>query len=332
MHPLVTVLMPVYNGEKHLAEAVQSILDQTYRNFEFLVMDDGSTDGSAEIIASFKDERIMLNRAENNEGITKTLNRGIGIAKGFYIARMDCDDISHPQRLMRQVNFLEEHPETGVLGTAIEQIKKNGPGKTKRWPATDAEIKINMLFQNPLYHPTVMVRREALANTRYPESMRYAQDYSLWTALSPVTRFANLPEALLRYRTHPGQVTKTKAAEQATNARIVRENYLQSLFPEADETERALHHRISERDRTIDLEASALWFEKMISLNESKTVFPRKTFEKILARKWWNCCKNSRSGGMRIWKSYRQCSLSKVRTDERKNIPKYAVKWMFNKP
>lgn len=332
MQPLVTVLMPVYNGQSYLREAIQSILEQTYINFELLIMDDGSTDQSAEIVKSYRDKRIKLYQSEKNEGISKTLNKGIKLSRGQYIARMDSDDISHPDRFMHQVTFLEEHPEIGVLGSGIENLKDNRTGKKKQWPESDAEIKINLLFQNPFFHSTVMVRRSLMNDIRYPENMRYAQDFGLWVSLAPCTHFANLLNAMVQYRTHSGQITKTKANEQRNNARMIREVYLKSLFPECTENEMILHHRISERNRQIDLSATALWFEKILLINNEHNIFPDIILRKILARKWWNCCKNSTHSGLYIWKKYRQCVLSKVKTDEPKNMIKYVIKIIFRKP
>ncbi|MCG8341550.1 MAG: glycosyltransferase [Chlorobiales bacterium] len=331
MKPLVSVLMPVYNGEKHLSDAVKSILWQTYHNFEFLIMDDGSTDNSVSIVESYKDLRIKLHRSKSNSGIAKTLNRGIDLAQGKYIARMDCDDISHPDRLLRQVTFLEQYHDTGVLGSGIQKLKGDRSGRKKHWPESDAAIKINLLFQNPVFHPTVILRKSILNNTKYPETMRYSQDYGLWVMLATVTQFANLPEALLQYRTHPDQVTKTKAQQQADSARIAREYYLKTLFPDVTEKELILHHRISERDREINLIETAAWLEKIISLNDKAKAFPTEILQEIMARKWWNCCKNSTNNGAYIWRTYNQCSLSKIKTDEPKHTAKYVIKWLINK-
>ncbi len=329
MPPSVTVIMPVYNGIAHISEAIESILSQHFRDFEFLIMDDGSTDKSLDIVNSYRDSRIKLYRTEHNFGIAKTLNRGISIAQGRYIARMDCDDISHPERLHFQVDFLEKNPGIGLLGTGVRKIRKNRKSKTVLWPSTDPEIKIDMLFQNPFFHPSIMVRTTLLQNTVYNEKQKYAQDYGLWVSLAPQTKFANLPNTLLYYRNHEGQITKTKSELQATTARKVRQHYIRTLFPSITETELSVHHMISERNRTIDLNDAKTWLEHLVELNNETRVFPDDLFRKIIARKWWNCCKNNQENTRQLWHSYKTSYLSTVNTGEPRYAMKYLIKALF---
>ncbi|UZJ39118.1 MULTISPECIES: glycosyltransferase [unclassified Prosthecochloris] len=329
MPPTVSVIMPVYNGNKHLAEAIESILSQHFRDFEFLIMDDGSTDNSQDIVRSYHDRRIKLYRTEKNNGIANTLNSGISIAQGKYIARMDCDDISHPERLRAQVNFLEEHPEIGLLGTGVVKIKKKRNSKAVFWPSSDPEIKIDLLFQNPFFHPSIMARTDLLRKTRYDENQIYAQDYGLWVALASQTRFANLPATLLRYRTHEGQVTKTKGRQQALSARKIRQHYISELFPTITKTELAVHHQLSERNRTINLNDAKTWLEHFVELNYETKVFPDDLFRKIIARKWWNCCKNNQGNAKQLWHSYKASYLSAINTGEPRHAMKYLIKALF---
>jgi len=217
----VTVLMPVYNGEKYLREAMESILNQTFRDFEFLIMNDGSQDQSVNIINSYNDPRIRLIHNERNLGLIHTLNRGIEQAGGEYIARMDSDDISLPHRLSKQVDFMDRRPEIGICGAWIEYFM--GLGDVIRLPITDGEIKASLPVMCPLAHPTVMfraavVRRHGLW---YSHDFPHAEDYELWRRAAGVTCFANIPEVLLKYRIHPGQICQTRIAEQqATINRI----------------------------------------------------------------------------------------------------------------
>lgn len=329
MAPLVTVLMPIYNGKKHVREAIESILGQTFENFDFLIMDDGSTDGSQDIIASYTDRRIKLHTADKNQGIARTLNHGIALAQGSYIARMDADDISMPERLEKQVDFMENHPEVGLLGSGVMKIKKSRKSKAVSWPTTDAEIKIDLLFQNPFFHPSIMARTQLLKHTGYDLTQPYAQDYGLWVALAPKTNFANLCAPLLKYRAHEGQVTKTKGEQQAAIAREIRKNYLGSLFPGITIQELATHNAIAERNRTIDLSEAQLWLEKLVSINKALNRFPEDIFETMIARKWWNCCKNNTQNGVRIWKAYRSSNLSHVNIGASKHVARYLIKALF---
>jgi glycosyltransferase involved in cell wall biosynthesis len=143
----ITVLMPVYNGEKYLREAIDSIFNQTFTDFEFLIVDDGSTDNSVEIINSYQNSRINLVKNDKNEGLVYTLNRGLSLAKGEYIARMDCDDISLPERLKKQIDFLDSNSEIAVVGTWIKVInEKEEPQTTWQYPLKPLEIQWNLYF------------------------------------------------------------------------------------------------------------------------------------------------------------------------------------------
>ena len=218
--PKVTILMPVYNGAKYIREAIESILSQTFTDFEFLIINDGSTDQSAVIIASYNDPRIRSVDNESNLGLVDTLNRGLELARGEFIARMDCDDISLPERLGKQAALMEQRPEVGVCGCWIEWIDR---GVIMDYPVNDREIKQALTYTCPLAHPAVMVRGELVRedHIRYDPAYRHAEDYELWTRICGVTHFANIPEVLLKYRIHPGQICQTHTADQlATINRI----------------------------------------------------------------------------------------------------------------
>ncbi|MBN1894431.1 glycosyltransferase, partial [bacterium] len=164
LSPEISVIMPVHNGEKYLHGAVHSILNQSFSNFEFIIVDDGSTDHSSRIIHSFDDRRIRLISNGKKLGLTASLNKAMVCAKGKFIARMDSDDVSMPERLECQKNFMMQHPEIGVLGTGYQLIDPDGvPGMKKRFPSSSAVIKWRLCFENPIIHSTVMMRRDALA-------------------------------------------------------------------------------------------------------------------------------------------------------------------------
>ena len=205
----ITVLMPVYNGEKYLREAIDSIFNQTFTDFEFLIVDDGSTDNSVEIINSYQNSRINLVKNDKNEGLVYTLNRGLSLAKGEYIARMDCDDISLPERLKKQIDFLDSNSEIAVVGTWIKVInEKEEPQTTWQYPLKPLEIQWNLYFYCPLAHPSVMFRKRIiLSNGSYSPEMTHAEDYELWWRLSKKYLLANLPDILLIYRQHQSSIT-----------------------------------------------------------------------------------------------------------------------------
>jgi glycosyltransferase involved in cell wall biosynthesis len=207
---VLTVLMSVFNGEAFLAESVESILKQTFHDFEFLIVDDGSTDTTAEILSKYaaSDARIRVIRHENR-GRAESLNIGIRLAAGDYIARMDADDIALPGRFALQMEFLERHVEVGVLGGAVELINPQGQGlETIRPPLEDEAIRSVMLEYNPIYHPTVMMRKDAvLAAGGYRRALLDADDFDLWLRIGEHSQLANLDHTLLKYRIHGSQVT-----------------------------------------------------------------------------------------------------------------------------
>ncbi len=205
----VTVLMPVYNAEKYLAEAIESILGQTFRDFEFLIINDGSTDGSLEIIKSYTDSRIRLINNEENLKLIATLNKGIELAKGKYIARMDADDISLPQRLEKQYAYMEAHPEVGLLGSYIRTVGLEN-NYDVHFKTTHDEIKFKLFFDTHFPHPAALIRKSVLTdnNLVFEKEYIHAEDYALWNKMAEVTKLSILPEILVYKRTHPEQISK----------------------------------------------------------------------------------------------------------------------------
>lgn len=201
MSPRVSVVMPVFNGAAFLAPALNSLRSQTLRAIEIIVVDDGSTDDSVALVESQarEDPRIVLIRSSRVR-ISAALNRGIAQARGAFIARMDADDIAHPQRLARQAEFLEAHPAVAVVGTGFRVIDATGAVLKTQHPVGDPKAVREALRRgNCLAHPTVMMRREAAA-LGYRELFPYAEDYDLWTRAAERWDLANLDEALLDYR------------------------------------------------------------------------------------------------------------------------------------
>ncbi len=211
--PAISVLMSVYSGENYLKESIESILGQTFINFEFLIIDDGSTDRSKEIIESYKDNRIVYIKNETNIGLTKSLNKGIELAKGKYIARMDADDISLPNRLEKQLSIFQEFPRMQVVFSTIQMINQNG-STIKNWEddlncISQRDIYLFLPQKNCLAHPTLMAERSILLAYKYDNSIEMAQDYHLWLRLaSDDTEFYKIKEPLLKYRIHSESITQ----------------------------------------------------------------------------------------------------------------------------
>lgn len=235
----VTVLMSVYNGESYLNEAIDSILAQTFTDFEFLIIDDASTDRTPEILLSYGDSRVRIVTNEENLGLTKSLNKGLALARGEYIARMDADDISVPERLEKQVFFLERNPDVGVLGANVQYIDEFGnPSQIIIWPQRDSLIKWQLCFMNPIAHPSVIVRRKLLMDSGgYNEEIIFAQDYDLWVRLSPRTHFENYRDILLYLRKTNENISFTKYNEQKMFSHLISKrainNIVDTTMPQA---------------------------------------------------------------------------------------------------
>lgn len=230
-YPLVSVVMSVYNDELYVAEAINSIISQSYENLEIIIINDASVDNSERIIKSFKDPRIRYYANDRNRKLAYSLNYAISVAQGKYIARMDADDISCITRIEKQVLFLESHNEVDIVGS---YAKTFGDYETVlQYPINHDEIKATLLFHNALCHPAVMIRRSSL-DQLYDENLAASQDYELWARLIWTKTFHNIPEVLLNYRVHPNQTKNKNGVKQKAGAIAARRLILMRLFPEFD--------------------------------------------------------------------------------------------------
>jgi glycosyltransferase involved in cell wall biosynthesis len=231
LKPLVSVLMPVYNCAEYVKDAVESILVQTFRDFELIIIDDCSTDQTKAIIQSFHDPRIRLVEKLQNSGYTDSLNAGIKMAEGAYIARMDGDDIAEKDRLQVQYEFLEENKAIGVCGSWYSII---GSGERIIVPTEADDIKIAALEYNPIAHPTVFLRRSLFTEYKfaYNKDCEPAEDYDLWCRMFPFTKVVNVPANLLRYRRHSDQVSVVKSEKQQRISSSVRLALLHRIDPD----------------------------------------------------------------------------------------------------
>ncbi len=232
---LVSVIMPAYNAEKYIAQAIESILGQTYKDFELIIINDCSCDRTEEIILSYDDPRIVYVKNEQNLGVAKTLNVGLEIAKGEYIARMDADDMSLPQRFAKQVAFLNANEDVAVLGTNVETFNETGTICTG-WSATDPEqMKVDMLFACGLAHPSVMMRTNVIRQLGgYAPDYHGLEDYELWCRVLEKHQITTLPDILLRYRVHGGQVTQNQSARYLDLLRAVKIRQIRQLGIETE--------------------------------------------------------------------------------------------------
>lgn len=284
--PVVSVIMPVYNAEKYVGQAIESILNQTFANFEFLIFNDGSTDKTPGIIDGFKDNRIKVFHYDTNHGHLVHLKYGLEIASGEFIARMDADDISIPDRLEKQVECLKNNPDIGVCGSWVKSF-----GEYKRiirYPETDDEIKVSLLSHNSFAHPVVMIRKEVLVknNITYCEDFHTSQDYKMWTNLVPFTKFYNIPEVLLKYRVTVNQVSSKFSHVQRENSKKIWVSQLENIGINPSDEETELHIKIINNNITEikDLEAIDKWLSILEDRNKNSGFYNQGIFSGFIEK------------------------------------------------
>lgn len=281
--PKITVLMPVYNCELYIREAVDSILNQTFTDFEFLIIDDASTDNTVEIIKTYTDSRIKLIEKPSNTGYTNSLNYGLQIAKGAYIARMDGDDISLPERFERQVAFLEMNSDIALCGSWYSTI---GSGDVIKVTDNHDNIKLALLRGNCMAHSSVMMRKQVLDKlpVAYNVSKEPAEDYDLWVRLVGIGKLHNLQEVLLNYRVHNTQVSQKRRQQQIESALASRLQILENLKYSFADNENDLLKKIIEGSVNLsinEMEEFIILKEKMILAN-ADVFFDSNGFQKYL--------------------------------------------------
>ncbi len=237
-NPLVSILMPVYNTAPYLREAMDSILSQTFIDFELIVLDDCSPDDAEAILDTYTDPRIVRYKGEKNAGLSNVLNVGIGMAQGKYIARMDSDDISLPNRLQVQVDYLGTHPEVDLVSVGMRLF---GAREDVWVRDLDLEkVKINALFHSPVLHASSVWRKDSFENQdlRFRQERVPAEDYDLWTrALVKGLKLVNLPDVLYKYRMHPCQAT-VQTEKTSAKSREVQQEYMRLALPSLSEKNR----------------------------------------------------------------------------------------------
>ena len=291
----VSVVMSAYNEEAYLSEAVESVLNQSFQDFELIIVDDGSDDNSAEILQRYaaRDQRVKILKNDKNIGIAASLNRGLETAQATLVARMDADDICMPQRLERQLSFMEAHPDIDVLGSAL---MLHGTRKIRRRPEAHDMIVAELLFNCSIFHPTVMLRTERahggglFGNSVYDPRQQHAEDYGLWVrlAIQGGARFANLPNPLLVYRIHNGSITRRYTAQQNSTAIAIKRWQLKKLGISPTVAEMNLHNVISGRISSQTIQSyddCDRWLKRLAEANIVERIYPTEAFASLIRRK-----------------------------------------------
>ena len=279
--PKASVAMSVYNGERYLRRSVESILHQTFSDFEFIIIDDGSTDSTATILHGYADPRIVRLHNPQPIGLSRSLNRCLTCVQGEFLARQDADDVSLSERLATQIAYLESHGHVGLVGTAYYVLDSQGQCiATHRQPLTDTEIRWQMLFHNAFCHTSVMFRREALDGDGlfYDEDLLYSQDYALFTRLLRRTCAANLETPFVAFRVHDGSTSATRHTEQEHIASTIAAQQINTLVPERlltqseIETLRHWYYRLPERLTKQDMALCRVVLEILSAFEKQQNI------------------------------------------------------------
>ncbi|MGE0681499.1 MAG: glycosyltransferase family 2 protein [Candidatus Binatia bacterium] len=319
--PRVTVFISVCNREHYVAAAIESILVQSFTNFELLLIDDGSTDRSREVMQSYtRDSRVRLVCNNVNLGIPKTRNKSVALARGKYLAMLDSDDIAYPTRLEKQVEFLDHHPDYAVVGTWTAGMDAQGRLSTKLriLPVSLGEVQARLLFQCCPAQSSIMARTTILREYEYREDYVVSSDFDLWVRLAKHYKLGNLPTVLVRSRMHGGRITQEKA-------QLVKEKCLAIISPQLTElgitftpTDLERHFlllRMSGRQFIPDreyLQWADAWLGKLQEANRHTVRCPEQPFARLLGQIWCLACwQAAASLGWAAWRYFWQSPLSK---------------------
>lgn len=314
MGPSISVVMPVYNAQDFLSEAIQSVLDQTFTDFECIIINDGSTDRSVEIIKSFKDQRIRAVDNDQNIKIVRTLNKGISLAKGKYIVRMDADDICLPERFKTQFNFMEENPDVGACGSWFENI--GDVSGISRYESDHNVIRFKMLYQMPVLHPSTIIRKSLLENYNitYNTNFPGAEDLDFFIRIAEVSRLVNIPKVLLIYRQHSASA-KSLLQDNIKSLLFMTSSYqFGKIGLEINEKDNELFTRFCYADFDLNSEERdhlEKFLIKTIEANSKSNYLDHAYMVKTIGEKWFHLCNNL--SGQKEINMYKQFQLSPLK-------------------
>ncbi len=285
---MISVIMPVHNGENFIENAIQSILLQTYKNFELIIIDDGSTDMTKEIVLNIKDRRVRILSNKLKMGLVKTRERGILNAKGEFIAFLDSDDLSIPKRLEVQQKFLTDHPEIGLVGSWVKVINADGKkiGKTWKHVTSPDLIPGFLLFRNCFTQSTIMMRRAVIERYIFRKEFTIAPDYDLWVRIAQQYKIANIPEALSFYRIHDSNISQLPSSNVREETGEIYKYQLSQLDIVPTVKELTIHRSLEETNlnHKYNLEELTEWLSKIVQANIDLKKYNQKNLEFIVSQ------------------------------------------------
>ncbi|MFV0536756.1 MAG: glycosyltransferase family 2 protein [Dysgonomonas sp.] len=316
--PLVSVLIPCYNVEKYVVEAVGSISNQTYKNLEIIAINDCSTDSTGELLKQLakNDSRVRVVDNEVNLKLIQTLNKGVAMCKGEYIARMDADDISLPTRIEKEVAFLEKNKDHDIVSTLFYAFRSENPNKKDlhHSPLLDKELRAYILFKSGICHPAVMIRKRVFTELglKFESEYLHVEDYALWSQAIYKTKIGNVNEPLLLYRVHQHQVSTLHEDLQLENKKKVFKIHCQQLGLPIDSDFIDVYASVAE---CVPVKSSFDYIDKceqmmisLIKLNNEKPFCDKDYLYRLLSIHWLRLCANSRLG-LRVTNRFKKSSL-----------------------
>ncbi|HET7315120.1 glycosyltransferase family 2 protein [Salinisphaera sp.] len=322
--PRVSVFIPAFNAERYIAQAIESVLSQTWSDFELLIIDDGSTDNTSAVLDRYAgDARVRIEYNDSNRGTPWTRNRGLEMARGEYIALLDADDVCMPDRLEEQVAFLDRRPDISVLGTRVAKSDEEGRAlpidrRRRQWFEPD-DIAVEMLFSCPILQPTMMARSAVLKAYGYDLDFPVAQDYEQFVRMACEQRFAVLPQALTLYRQHATQATSAKVEQMRAARHRLQARQLAELGVDFDASDVARHDllfKFKGRRLFQELNGGELdiefvrwardWIERLLAANARRGRYPEPAFSRIVVARWAFVCHKTASGpaGWAAWREF----------------------------
>ncbi len=329
--PRVTVIIPVFNAEGFISQALDSVFAQSLQDFELLVVDDGSTDGTPMILQTYAgDPRLQVVTHRQNQGAPRTRNQALRLASGHYIAWLDADDYCAPERLMQQAAFLDRQPDVDVVACKWQLVDAHGTalsmsGRPPQEYSSD-EIAARMLFACPIHHPTVMGRASVLRAYEYDVGFPQSQDHELWSRMIRDHRFAVLPQTLMFYRQHGDQVTASKQRMHAARRRVqaiqleaMGISFTEQDLENHDQLFRLKGRRLFRQQTGRDLDMSFVrwarsWLSALMAANRELQRYPEPVFSRILGACWWRLCRKAAVGpaGMGAWAEFARSPMKGV--------------------
>ncbi len=311
----VSVIMPIYNSERYLAEAIESVLNQSYQNIEVVLVNDASIDHSESIAEKYISDRVRYIKNSQNRGVALSLNDALQMCNGDYIARMDADDISMPDRIKKQVAFMEANLAVGVCGSWVRHIGKY-EGVLERKPVGSSCIAAFMMLDNPVMHPTAMLRKKILEkyNFKYDAAFERCEDFDLWERMSRLGYINNLPEPLLKFRVHESSVTAKYSHEMWNKTYDILNRGLNRIGVTSSHSEVKFHRKVSHGEpveNLAELIKAERWFSVLYKANTLSMVHADSAMLEALGFAWYALCRNSAMLGVKVWSIYNRSQLAK---------------------